>query len=291
MDDRGNSYRIHEDSGWSDEESWGGVLRLAPVPPAGAGWLDLTMSPGSAPVRLHLAAASGREDDAPSGPDTATGPAERMIDAAATELLHLAAGNGHALPWHDLSGIADVVAALEAVGALAPARVAVGRLITLAGRLGVHIPPALTAAAPPGTVKLPAAWSDVLANSRRGDGPRGVAPAAAMLPELDGARFALAGLRSDEDGADLQVMAWGARVVPNYLDDWIRAWSWWARDDRGRWHVAEESSSSSSDQHAELTLRLIPPLHPEATWLEVTVIGRSGQASVTVPLDWRGSDE
>jgi hypothetical protein len=291
VDDHGHAYQIHEDSGWSDDENWGGVLRLAPVPPAGTGWLDLAMSPGSAPVRLDLAAAAGaapgRDDEAPSGLDAAAGPAEQMIDAAATEMLRLAMGNGHATRWHDLSGIADVVAALEAVGALEPARAAAGRLVTLAGRLGVAIPPALAAAAPPGPVELPAAWSDVLANGRRRDGPRGVAPAAAVLPELDGARFVLAGLRSDEEGADLHVLAWGLRILPHYLDESIRAWSWWARDDRGRWHVAEDHNSSASDQHADLTLRLVPPLHPEATSLEVTVAGRSGQATVTVPLDWQ----
>ena len=297
VDDRGNSYQIHQDTGWNDEESWGGILRLVPVPPAGTGWLDLTISPGSAPVRLDVAGASRPDDAAQSGPDAASGadaasgPAERMIDAAATELLHLAVGNGHALRWHDLSGIADVVAALEAIGALEPARAAVGRLITLAGRLGVDVPPALAAAAPPVPVELPDAWNDVMANSQLRDGPRGVTPAAAVLPELDSARFALAGLRSDEGGADLHVMAWGSRVVPHYLEDSIQAWSWWARDDRGRWHVAEENSSSASDGHAELTLRLIPALHPEATSLEVAVIGRSGQASATVPLDWRGRDD
>jgi hypothetical protein len=288
VDDRGNSYQLHEDSGWSDDENWGGILRLAPVPPPGTGWLELTMSPGLAPVRLDLAGAEGAGPGR-EGPPSAAGPAERIIDAAATEMLELAAGNApHSLQWHDLSGIAEVVTALEAVGALEPARTAVGRLVTLAGRLGVDIPRALTAAAPPDPVELPEAWRDVLANDRRRDGPRGVAPAAAVLPELDGARFVLAGLRSDENGADLHVMAWGSRIVPHYFDDSIRAWSWWARDDRGRWHVADIRSSSASDQHAELTLRLTPPLHPEATSLEVTVTGRSGQATVTIPLDWRG---
>jgi len=286
IDDRGNSYQLREDSGFSDEENWGGILRLNPAPPAGTAWLELTMSPGSAPVRLDLAGAPGANPGHEG--DAASGPAERMIDAVATELLQIAVvGEGHALPWHDLSGVADVVTALEAVGALEPARAAVGRLVALARRLGVTVPPGLTAAAPPGTAPLPDGWRDVLANSGRRDGPRGVAPAAAVLPELDGARFVLAGLRSDEEGADLQVMAWGSRVFPHFLDDSIRPWYWLARDDRGRWHVAEDGNSSGSDQHAELTLRLMPPLHPQATSLEVTVTGRSGEATATVPLDWR----
>ena len=65
---------------------------------------------------------------------------------------------GESLPWHDLSSVADIVTALDAVGALEPARDAVGRLLALAGRLGMDIPPALRAAAPPG--RLPAAWSE-----------------------------------------------------------------------------------------------------------------------------------
>jgi hypothetical protein len=289
-DDRANRYELREDCGWSDEENWGGVLRLSPVPPAGTRWLELTMSPGSAPVRLDLAAGPGPEGDSPPALTPLASPAESMIDAAAMDLLQVAAGDGHSLPWHDLSGIADVVTALTAVGALdAAARVAAGRLTTLAGRLGLNVPPALSAAGPAGEhVDLPEAWSNVMENRHRRDGPRGVAPAAAVLPELDGARFVLAGLRSDEEGASLHVMAWGSRVVPHFLDDSaVRPRSWSARDDRGRWHVAGDANSSATDQHADLTLRLVPPLHPQATSLEVTVAGRTGQVTATVPLDWR----
>ena len=57
-DDRGNRYELHEDSAWSDGDGeWGGTLRLAPIPPAGTQWLELTMSPGSAPVRVDLSGA------------------------------------------------------------------------------------------------------------------------------------------------------------------------------------------------------------------------------------------
>ncbi len=290
-DDRGNRYELHEDSGWSDEENWGGVLRLTPVPPAGTQWLELIMSPGSPPVRLDLAG-SGPGHDGPEPEEAlpAVSPAERLVDAAALETLAMAAAGGHSLPWHDLSAVADVVTALDAVGALEPARAAVGRLVTLAGRLGVAIPPALSAAAPPGPAELPEAWRNVLENTGRRDGPLGAAPAAAVLPALDGARFVLTGLRSDETGADLHVMAWGAQVLPHFLhDSAFRRWSWSARDDRGRWHAAEEGNSSSGDQHADLTLRLVPALHPESTALAVTVAGPSGQVTATVPLDWRGS--
>jgi hypothetical protein len=290
VDDRGNRYRFHEDSGWSDDENWGGILVLTPVPPAGIRWLELTMVPGSAPVRVEIAG-PGPEDEGATVLVPAASPAELMIDAAALDLLYPAAGDGRELLWYDLSGPADIVVALDAVGALEPARAAVGRLVALAGRLGVNVPAALSAAAPPGgPAELPEPWRNLLENSGRRDGPVGLAPAAAVLPELDGVRFVLAGLRSDATGADLDVMAWGTRVVRHYvLDSGVRRWSWSARDDRGRWHVAEEASASASDQHADLKLRLVPPLHPEATSLEVTVAGQTGQATVTVPLDWRGT--
>ena len=284
-DDRGNSYVIQEGSGWSDDEAdWGGVLDIIPVPPAGIRWLELTLSPDSPPVRVNLADARGA-DEATSGPVPAGNATERLIDAAALDLLRAAVTDGGAA-WHDLSGIADIVTALEGIGALEAARGAVGRLVTLAGQLGVDIPPALRAAAPPD--ELPAAWADVLANRHRQDGPHRVAAAAAVLPELDGARFVVAGLRSDAAGAELGVLGWGLRIDPHFLEDsGVRQWSWSARDDQGRWHVADEGHFSGSDHQADMSLRLVPPLHPEAASLEVTLTGPSGQVTAAVPLDWR----
>ena len=254
-DDRGNRYELHEDSGWSDERELGrrpapdpGPARRDPV--AGADH-EPGLAPGPAgPGRLRRgprAARSRRTHSRRSARPSA------WSTRRPWRLLALAAAGGHALPWHDLSAVADVVTALDAVGALEPARAAVGRLVTLAGRLGVAIPPALSAAAPPGPAELPEAWRNVLENRDRRDGPLGAAPAAAVLPELDGTRFVLAGLRSDEAGADLHVMAWGAQVLPHFLlTPRSGRWSWSARDDRGRWHVAEEGNSSSGDEHADL---------------------------------------
>jgi hypothetical protein len=283
-DDRGNSYQLHEDSGWSDGEGdWGGTLRIAPIPPAGTSWLELTMSPGSAPVRVDLAGPGG---DPAAGPEPAGSPAERLIDVAAMNLLDDAIGAGTGRPsGHDLSQAADIVSALDAVGALTPARDAVGSLVTLAGRLGVDVPPALSAAGPPRD--LPPAWASVLDSSRCQDGPHGVAPVAVVLPELDGTRFVLAGLRSDPAGAELHVLAWGDHGMPGFFERSRVRWTWSARDDRGRWHILTEGGGGASDLHADLKLTLKPPLHPDATSLEVHVAGRSGGVTATVPLDWR----
>jgi hypothetical protein len=284
VDDRGNRYELHEDSGQSDQDGeWDITLRIAPIPPADTQWLELAMSPGSAPIRVDLAGAHG---DPAAGPDPAGSPAERLIDFAAMKLLDAGTGaEPDSPPTHDLSPVADVVGALDAVDALAPARDAVGCLVTLAGRLGVHVPPALSDAGPPRA--LPASWVSVLENSRRHDGPRGVAPVAAVLPELDGTRFVLAGLLSTAAGAELGVLAWGNHRMADVPWRGRDTWSWSARDDQGRWHILTAGSFSASTMHAQLKLTLKPPLHPDATSLEVHVAGRSGEVTATVPLDWR----
>jgi hypothetical protein len=286
-DDRGNRYQLDEAGGSTDGEgNWSCILSISPVPHAGIRWLELTMSPGSPPIRVDVAG-HGADHGAAAGPVGATSPAERLVDVVAENLLHTAAAYGDSgAVWLDLSETADIVTALDAVGALAPARGAVGRLVTLAGRLGAEIPPALTAAAQP--AGLPAAWENTLENRDRQDGPSGVAAAAAVLPELDGTRFVLAGLRSNAAGAELQALAWGWRPVPHFrfFEDAAHQWSWSARDDKGRWHIATEGSCSSDDHHADLELHLIPALHPDATSLEVTLACPSGRVSVTVPLNW-----
>jgi hypothetical protein len=112
--------------------------------------------------------------------------------------------------------------------------------------------------------------------------------AAAVLPELDGTRSMLAGLRSDAEGAVLTVLGWGRQLEPDHA--WSggmgESWSWWARDDAGRWHIGRPEGGSYGDGHSEMQLNFFPPLHPGATSLEVTLTGRSGRVTVTVPLNW-----
>jgi hypothetical protein len=286
-DDRGSSYGIDYDgSQWDGQGEWSAVLRVSPIPPAGTQWLELVIGPGAPAIRVDFTSPASGDLAAP-GPLRVAGPAERLVDAAAESLLREAAGHRGGAPWHDLSDIADVVAALDAVGALQPALGAVARLVGLARRLDVGIPPALSAAAPVREAELPAAWESVLENRGREDGHRGVAAAAALLPELDGVRVAFAGLSSRAAGAELQAQAWGWRQMPDFavasLDDDL---SLSARDDKGRWHVVSEGSGSYGGDHAQMELQLAPALHPDATSLEVMLAGPSGQVSVTLPLNW-----
>lgn len=283
-DERGTSYHVHADSSSGDGDgNWTAMLSLSPVPRPGTRWLELTMTPGSPPVRVDLASAGGGPA---AGPAAAASPAERMVDAEAHRLLHAALTSDDDLSWYDLSEIADIVAALGAVGALGTARGRIGSLIALAGRLRVPIPPTLTAVAEP--AGFPAAWRSILDGRDRADGPFGIAPGAAVLPEIGGTRFVLAGVRSGAAGAVLQALAWSLPQQPrfSFFTDAAKEWSWTARDDKGRWHVAAGGSGSSSDRHADMELQFVPALHPDARSLEVSVAGPPGQASATVPLDW-----
>jgi len=131
----------------------------------------------------------------------------------------------------------------------------------------------------------PGAWASVLDHRGAADGPHRAAAVAAVLPELDGARFALAGLDSVADSATLRVLAWGWQPSPR-RDLGGERFSWWARDDRGRWHLAREHGAHYGGGQVDLLVELGPALDPDARALEIIVRGPSGQAVVTVPLRW-----
>jgi hypothetical protein len=284
-DDTGLSYELDEDSSWSSGDGeWSGMLTLTPIPAAAVQWLEIALRPDWPPVRVDLTSpgdAAGRFGPAPH-------PTERLFTAAALNLLEIAMiHDGPILGHPDLSDVADIVTALDAVGALEPARGAVGRLVALARRLGMPLPPALSAVAA-AAEDLPGAWADILEHRHREDGPRADAVVAAMLPEIDGARFALAGLRSYPGAAELRVVSWGSQIGSHFARRTAaNPWSWLARDDRDRWHLVTEGASSASDRHVDMQLNVMPPLHPDATSLDVTLTGPSAHVTVTVPLSWQ----
>jgi hypothetical protein len=290
VDDRGSNYQLDLDSWESDEGrgGWTGTLDISPVPAAGIRWLDLTVSPGSAPIRVDLAVSS-HETQGAAGLIPVDSPVGQLFDEAAENLLYYAATHTDGIlrhDYHDFSVVADIATALRASGVLPPDFAALDRLVALSRHLGLDVPAALSASARP--ADLPDAWMSVLENGQRRDGPHGMAAAAAVLPELDGTRFVLAGLRSDAEGAVLTVQGWGRQPDPDYawsggMDE---SWSWWARDDAGRWHMGRPDSGSYGDGHSEMQLDFFPPLHPEARSLEVTLAGSSGRVTVTVPLNW-----
>jgi hypothetical protein len=273
-DNRGGRYSC-DSSGGGDNEDWTGQLELRPVPPAGIQWLDLTFVPGTPPIRINV------DDVPPPDPAIESLPrselAERYLDRVAEQLFECQ-------PEEDTSWC-DGVTALLGAGLIPLDSPAISRLATLAKRLGACLPSGL--ADRPDT-KLSDRWLSVLGSAGAMDGPVGIAAAAAVLPEFEGSRWAIAGLRSNQDSAEMDILGCGAGDGRSYEPplDMTPRLSWWARDNTGRWHIASMSEESWGDTHSDFTLRFTPALHPGATSLDVVLTGQYGRVTVTLPLDW-----
>jgi hypothetical protein len=257
-----------------------GQFNLSPPVPPGARWLQVTLAPGAGPRRVDLTTPPAPTRTG-AGPASAA-PGEHVLDAIAQVTLWRSVVTGRQSD-RPLPELADIIAALETAGALEPASPAAARLAALARRLGIGPPAGF-----PAPDDLPEPWASVLSERDRRDGPTAVAPAAAVLPEIDGARFALAGLHSAAEAATLRVLAWGWAPHQGPVRAALDPFIWQARDNTGRWHLAGPAGSGGNG-HVDLYLTLVPPLHPAATSLEVTVTGRSHQAGTTVPLDWQAA--
>lgn len=290
VDDRGVSYRATLwDMGIEDgREWWDCHLGLSPAPPDGIRWLDIGPGSRGRYVRVGLAApdlASGIATQPVAPPQ----PGARLLDRAGDELL--AAGPDSPAAGLSLADrVALLITDLTGSGVLAADDPAVARLLGLGWRLGVDL------GLPGGRIPraaLPAAWHSMLADGDARDGPQGAATCTANLPVIGGAWFSLAGLRSDRDGATLHVMAsgwtphgngWVVHGLGPHSDPGQVTLTWRARDSTGRWHLI--SAMHWGSQQGMIQMRLVPPLHPAATSLDVMVSDGSRQVSATVPLDW-----
>ena len=277
-DDQGRSYQLTLEAGeggWYETR----VLRLSAVPPPSARWLDMPARPGLS-IRIDLTGppairAVRRSRSAPSS-------GELLLGAVADTLL--GGGQLAGISATLLAGsLAEVTDALVAVRALSPDSPAADRLAALCLRRAIEVRGPWAGRAP--ATRLPASWASVLDGSRCQDGRQGVVPAAVVMPEIDGARFVLAGLSSWERQATVLVFAWGwAQASREFCPR--QPFSWWARDDAGRWHVGRarpEGIDSGTFQ-----LELTPPLHPAARSLDIILTGRSDRVTATLPLAWPG---
>jgi len=276
-DDRGATYEAHLTGGW-DESRIDGALSFHPIPPAQVRWLDIKVGE-SDPVRVQLAGSQPVTADWVEGHAS---PVERLIDSRAERLLshHWLHGAG------DVAVAPEAIAALREVGAVGPDSPALRRLAAQLRRLGCDCP--VIRDVP--SADLPESWASVLDNQDASDGPAGVSPLAVVFPEIDGTRCVLTGLRSEPDSASLQLAGWGwpAHGWPGLPGE--MTWpSVWARDDSGRWHIAAGNGGGFGGGHADVTLRLTPPIHPRAASLEITLLGKSGRATATVPLAWQAA--
>ena len=282
--------------GTCDGTWWSLEFFFSPLPLEGIRWLDIAAVNSSDTVRVHLtgrAATGGPQADpvTPTGaveatsgigalpPVSAGTPGERLLDSIAENLLWSSL-------WHgdenlEPSRLAAMAAALRGAGAVKPGSPALARYAALSQRLRIAGCGESRAAA-----ELPPAWNDVLVGRGTRDGREEVMPVAAVLPEIDGARFALTGLSCSDEAATLRALAWGWRPEDEPLNQ--TPISWWARDSAGRWHVARQVWGSQHRNGAVLDITLIPPLHPAATSLEIIVTGSSERATATVPILRRG---
>jgi hypothetical protein len=277
-DDRGANYQAHFSGGGGDER-WDGRLSLSPAPPVGLRWLEFTL-PGAEPVRVDMAAAP------PARPVTSTSlpaatAADRYLDALTANLL--LAGSITEPEARRQPRLVEMPSGLLAAGVIAAGSPALGRLSAAAALVGLDLPAPLAQIRP---AELPAEWLGMLARRDSHDGPTGVVAVGAALPEVDGACCVIAELHSEPEEAIVQVHArgWPSRHFSTLPAAPFR---WAARDDVGGWYMIGDRGSSSSDDEADLELMLRPAINPRARTLEIILTGRTGEVSVTFPLDWQ----
>ncbi len=292
VDDRGVSYRaVLWDMGVEGGRDWWDChLGLDPAPPPDTRWLEVGPGAQGQRVRIDLATPPGRAQIL-TEPVPSVSPAARLLGQMGDDLLTLESAQTGA-STQVAHRVTQVIRDLTGSGTLAAGDPAVARLAGLGWRLGLDLGPG----GPVPARALPPAWISLLADGHAHDGPDAVAPFAADLPEIDGARFALAGLRSAAGGVTLHVMASGWEPRGH---GWLvrgsgpggtppdRDLSWRARDSTGRWHLVSGLSwGASSQTRGMIKMYLTPPLHPAATALDVFVTGPRHQIQATVPLRW-----
>ncbi len=296
VDDRGTGYQMSYHGNSSRPGEW--TLRLHPDPPRDLNWLDLSTTPGKPPVRIDLT---------PPSPPASTvrpitgSPAEQLLTNLATRLLTtgaifpqdiliLLAELELALerPWppDTVDGLGDVIAALQASGALPLASRVPGQLAALCGRLnvtghGITVPPAHD---------LPETWLSVLTHrritTRTAQERDGCAAVAAALPDLDGIRLSILGLTSSADGMILHTYASGPMRSAYYgSPESNLAPAIWIHDTHGDWHATRVTRYHEGD--ITMRLQVIPPLSHDLAWIEVIVTGHSAEARATLPLRWQ----
>src|SRR5262249_52817821 len=133
-----------------------------------------------------------------------TSAADRFLDAQTLELLRSA--HAH-MAWSpdeqdDEPTLFWIASHLLAAGVLTTSSPSLRRLAAVAERKGERLPAQLSMIQPG---VLPAGWLSLQAADGREDGPAGMIPVAAVLPEVDGTRCVIAELTSEAAGATLQV--------------------------------------------------------------------------------------
>jgi hypothetical protein len=295
-DDRGTRYQMMVRDLGGGTDGW--TLMLQPSPPHDPQWLDLITAPGQPAVRVGLDQSVRPPQDATvtGGPVTAS-PGDHLLHAVAARLLAKAGSSGFPLresaprsgplaPGAD--GFGDVIAALQAAGALSPLSPVPGQFAALCARLhltghGITTPPARD---------LPEPWLSMLAHDHRGQAGTaaaadGGAAAAVALPELDGITLAILGLHNCQGRTVVHMHASGPMNQVSYMPAGLYYWPvTWIRDNGERWHATRTLGQSGIDGGTALRVEVVPPLSRATTGIEVVTTGHSAEARARLPLRW-----
>jgi hypothetical protein len=234
-------------------------------------------------VRLPLRppAARGRRAAPPALEPAAIPPGERLLVLAAEGIL----ASGDARGPVQGPDPAEIITVLTEAGAIAADSPVPGQLAALCQRLGAAGPGSTV----PAAAEIPAQWASVI--ERRdapaaAGGPEVFAPIACVLPDVDGARFALAGLSTAAGQSHLHVVSSGMPQLTDWFDHhWKPGFSWWLRDGTGNWHVAAAGEPGPSwDDTQVFWLRLTPPLAAVPDAAEIVVTGPATRVRATVPV-------
>jgi hypothetical protein len=300
VDDQGTSYQFSASPGPGRAE-WSGSLDLGPNPPHEIRWLDLSTTPGEPATRIDLTSQQARATP-PEITVTPTGMSSGELLLTDIVCGFLALASPDQVPLHPSAarpgplgeaadGLADIIAALQAAGALSPSSRLPSQLAGLYARLGIG---GHGIAAPPAR-DLPEPWLSLLAYRRRGQRERAAVPGWAVtateLPELNGARVAVLGLHNGEHGQFLHLLACG--ITPEYT------WTYgtitnrmpvlWLRDPNGRWHTARPARSGQLRDTKDhmLWLRVVPPLDHGTPQIDVVAAAQSAEVRARLPLSWK----
>ena len=198
------------------------------------------------------------------------------------------AGSRPGWPPVGVHGLGDVIAALQAAGALSPLNPVPGQLAALCARLDLtgH------GITEPSARDLPEPWLSMLAyyqrrKARAAPARDGCAAVAAVLAELDGVTLAILGLHNCAGSTVLHIHASGPMADVSYAPEELYYWPViWIRDSGGRWHTTRTRGRSGMNGEVALRLEVIPPLSRATAWIEVHAAGRSIRARATLPLRW-----
>ena len=230
---------------------------------------------------------SGRRQRPAAGPrrrwpkPVAIGLGERLLVLEAERIL--ASGDARGPVEGPVPG--EIITVLTETGAIAADSPVPGQLAALCQRLGaaghgITVPPA---------GEIPAPWASVIAH-REAPEPAGdaevFAPLACVLPDVDGARFALTGLNTAAGESHLHVISSGMpQLADRFQWDWTPGFSWWLKDTAGNWHVATAGEPCTLEHGMQaFWLRLTPPLATVPDAAEIVVTGPATRARATVTV-------